>query len=232
MVTNMKPLILLHGAIGAKDQLQPLADKLSECYQVYTFSFFGHGGVAPADEPISIDLFSRQLKDFINENHLTDISVFGYSMGGYVALYLSRQFPGLIKKVVNMATKFEWNEAIAAKEVQMLNPEKIEMKVPAFAKTLEIRHAPNSWKQLLLNTAEMLRAMGQANPLKLSDYQAITIPVLVMLGDRDKMVGLDETLTTYYAIPNSQFAVLPNTQHPIEQVDLNLLSHLIGAFIG
>ncbi len=228
----MKPLILLHGAIGAKDQLQPLADKLSKQYQVYTFSFSGHGGVTPANEPVSIDLFSRELKAFIDVHQLSEVSIFGYSMGGYVALYLSRQFPGLIKNIATLATKFEWSEEIAAKEVKMLDPEKIELKLPAFAKTLEMRHAPNSWKQLLLNTADMMKAMGQDNPLKLSDFQAITIPVLIMLGDRDKMVGLDETVSVYKSLPCAQMAVLPNTQHPIEQADINQLSQLINTFIG
>ena len=37
--TSMKPIILLHGAIGAKDQLEPLAKELSVLgYQTYSFS--------------------------------------------------------------------------------------------------------------------------------------------------------------------------------------------------
>lgn len=228
----MKTLILLHGAIGAKDQLQPLATQLGELYRVYTFSFSGHGGESLADEPISIDLFSRELKAFIDDHQLTDVSVFGYSMGGYVALYFSLRFPGIINKIVTLATKFEWSEAIAAKEVQMLDPEKIAIKLPAFAETLEKRHAPNSWKQLLLNTAGMMMEMGQNNPIKLTDFQAINIPVMLMLGDRDKMVSLDETVSVYKSIPKAHMAVLPNTQHPIEQVDIKLLSQLIITFVG
>ena len=40
----MKNIILLHGAIGAKDQLEPLAAELKQQgYNVFTLSFSGHG---------------------------------------------------------------------------------------------------------------------------------------------------------------------------------------------
>ena len=43
----MKTILLLHGAIGAADQLQPLAQVLAAHYNVHTLSFSGHGGITP-----------------------------------------------------------------------------------------------------------------------------------------------------------------------------------------
>jgi hypothetical protein len=40
----MQPILLLHGAIGAKDQLFPLADELAFDHKVHLFNFAGHGG--------------------------------------------------------------------------------------------------------------------------------------------------------------------------------------------
>jgi hypothetical protein len=46
------------------------------------------------------------------------------------------------------------------------------------------------------------------------------------------MVTLDETLAVYKALPNARMGMLPNTPHPVEQVDVALLSFMVGSFLG
>ena len=67
--------------------------------------------------------------------------------------------------------------------------------------------------------------------LQFQDYAAINIPVLLLLGDRDKMITLEETIAVFNQLPNAQMAMLPGTPHPIEQVDISLLSFLIEKFL-
>jgi pimeloyl-ACP methyl ester carboxylesterase len=74
--------------------------------------------------------------------------------------------------------------------------------------------------------------MGKDNPLKPADYENIQHPALLMLGDRDKMVSLDETLEVYKTLPNAQLAVLPATGHPIEMVDPGRLAWELRRFLG
>ena len=114
---------------------------------------------------------------------------------------------------------------------KMLDAGKIEEKLPAFAAALEKRHAPNDWKELLGKTIDMLNSMGQDNPLKPEDYTGINHPCMILLGDRDKMVTLDETLAVYKNLPNAQMAVLPGTAHPLEQVNADLLAFMIKRFL-
>lgn len=226
----MKTLLLLHGAIGSSAQLETLKEQLSS-YAVHSFNFPGHGGTA-LPSSFSIPLFANAVKNYIQEQALGPVSIVGYSMGGYVALYLAKQHPELVEKVITLATKFEWNEAIAAKEVKMLQPEVIEQKLPAFAKTLEERHAPADWKQVLNKTKDMLIGLGRQNDLTLADYTTMQTPVQVLIGDRDKMVGLEETVVVYKQLPNGQLGILPATPHPIEQVDAELLAFHVRRFIG
>ena len=152
-------------------------------------------------------------------------------MGGYVAMYLARHYPRKIDKVITLATKFKWDEIIAAKETAMLNAGKIEVKIPAFAGTLKKRHYPNDWKIVLHKTAEMLTAMGQKNPLQTEDLKKIEHPVLIMLGDKDKMVSREETMEVYHQLPNAQLSILTDTQHPIESVNIERLAFEIKAFL-
>ena len=45
------------------------------------------------------------------------------------------------------------------------------------------------------------------------DFERIVSPTLVILGDRDGWVRVDEAVEMYHLIPNSELAILPNTDH-------------------
>ena len=227
----MEHILLLHGAIGSKDQLSALEQKLADTCIVHRLNFSGHGGSPFVHEIFSISLFASEVINFLEETKIDRIHIFGYSMGGYVAMYLARYHPQKIKKIITLATKFNWDEGIAAQEIKMLNADKIEEKIPDFAAALQQRHAPNNWKTVLKKTAAMLTQMGANNPLKTVDYPSIQHPVLLMLGDRDKMVTLDETVEVYKNLPQAQLAILPNTAHPIEMVHANRLANEIKSFL-
>lgn len=228
----MKNLLLLHGALGSKEQLNEFEKKLSNDFKIYKMNFSGHGGEKIFDAPFSIKLFSDELVEFINENNLQGIDIFGYSMGGYVALYTALNNPSLINKIFTTATKFDWNEETSKKEARMLNPEKIEEKIPAFAEQLKQRHSPEDWKTVINKTAEMMINLGKNPELKESDFEKIQNEVLISVGDRDNMVTVEETKSASEKIPNAKFLFLENTQHPIEKISVDLLAGEIRKFFN
>lgn len=225
----MKNIILLHGAIGAKDQLEPLAVELKQHgYNVFTLSFSGHGQT-PFATNFGIEQFALELEQFIKVNNLQQPSVFGYSMGGYVALYLARQQPTLLGNIITLGTKFEWSPEISAKETKMLDSKTIIEKVPKFAETLQKRHGQD-WELLLQKTTEMMLSLGIKNALSLNDFTTIENNVLIGLADKDNMVSLEETTAVYKQLKNGAMYMLPNTKHPIESVNVKLLSLVIKEF--
>ena len=219
----MEHILLLHGAIGSKDQLQPLASELKNKFTVHSLNFSGHGG-APMPDTFSIETFAEDVLKYLKENNIEKVNIFGYSMGGYVGLYLAKHHPEKINKVATLATKFLWTPEIAAKETKMLNIEKIIEKIPAFAETLAKRHAPGDWKMVLHKTSEMMITLGNKNTLQLSDYETIQHPIMVSIGDSDTMVTLEETKEVVGKLNNVNFIILPNTPHPIEKVDVKKLA--------
>jgi esterase/lipase len=223
-------LLLLHGAIGSKEQLNELADILQDKYIVHTISFSAHGGNNMSDVPFSIELFAKEVLEYMERKHIAQTTVFGYSMGGYVALYLAKNYPQKINKVITLATKFHWDEEIAAKEIKMLDADLIQKKLPAFAQQLQERHAPQDWKIILEKTKEMMVGLGKKSPLTINDYADVQAPCLLLLGDRDRMISMEETMSVYKQFPNAQFGMLPDTPHPIEQVDVKALSFFITRF--
>lgn len=225
----MKTIILLHGAIGANDQLEPLVKELTQKdFQVFSFNFSGHGKKSFQNN-FGIEQFANELEQFIATHHLEKPNVFGYSMGGYVALYLAYKQPTLLGNIITLGTKFEWTPEIAQKETKMLDAKTILEKVPKFAEDLKTRHG-NEWELLLSKTAEMMLSLGTNNVLALNDYTTIENKILIGLADKDTMVSLAETTAVYKQLKNSAMYMLPNTKHPIETVNVSLLGKIIGEF--
>lgn len=226
----MQPLILLHGALGSRDQFSALSGALAGKFELHSINFSGHGGESLPAEPFSIPLFARDVIQYLDKRQLTAVSIFGYSMGGYVGAWLARHHPERVLKLVTLATKFHWDAETAAREAGKLDADTIRRKVPAFAATLEKIHAPQNWTQVLHKTREFMISMGDHNPLRPEDFPALEKEVLIMLGDRDKMVSMDETTDVYKRIPCGQLCILPATPHSLEQVDADLLSTFIQRF--
>jgi pimeloyl-ACP methyl ester carboxylesterase len=217
-------LLVLHGAIGSSAQLKPLAAALEkEGFDPKLFDFTGHGGREMPAAAFSIPLFADDVIRWMDEQRISRIDIFGYSMGGYVALYMARHYPERVGAVLTLATKFDWNPAGAEKEVKMLNPERIAEKIPKFAATLEQRHAPQDWKEVLKRTADMMLAMGSQPPLSDEDLQSIPHTTALYVGDKDTMVTIEETIRVSRQLKNARFSVLLETTHPIEQMDTELL---------
>lgn len=227
----MPEILLLHGAAGSRQEMEPLAESLSGSGNLHCLNISGHGGEPITGEAFSIRSFAEKILDYLAANQLEQVVIVGYSMGGYVAMYLARHYPEKIKAVATLATKYHWDESIAAKEIKLLQPDMILEKVPAFAAALEQRHAPQDWKIIVQKTADMLWDMGNDNPLKPVDYQSIHQPVLLLLGDRDKMVPLYETIDVYQKLPDGRLCILPGTPHAIDKVDINQLAFMIRSFL-
>lgn len=222
----MKSILLLHGALGNATQLEPLKKILSSQYKVHTFSFEGHGGVSSSQD-FSIDLFTQNTLDYLEQNSLEKVSIFGYSMGGYVALNLTKNYPSLVDKIITLGTKFDWSVETATKEVKMLNPDKIEAKVPAFASYLQELHKPNDWKEVLLKTADLMLGLAGGKRFMEADLKGINNKVLVTVGDNDIMVTQEETLKVAGLLPNAEFKLLEGVEHPIEKLDIQMVKELI-----
>jgi esterase/lipase len=226
----MQKLLLLHGALGSTKQLFPLYEALRNDFEIYLLNFIGHGGEEIPGEVFSIRLFSQDVMKFLEKAKIESISIFGYSMGGYVALYLARHYPYLVDKVFTFATKFEWSEETAKKETKMLDPQKIEEKVPKFAEELKHRHEPQDWKKVLQKTSEMMMNLGKQKELGDDDIKKIKHNVLVGVGDKDNMVSVEETFDVYKNLSSGNLLVMPGVIHPIEKIPAQRLANEVKNF--
>jgi pimeloyl-ACP methyl ester carboxylesterase len=221
----MKALVLLHGALGSDANLTQIAQLLSTEYSVYPFCFSGHGN-KPFSDDFGVDQFSEELLQFLLQNNLKQPVVFGFSMGGYVALKLEAKHPGTFEKIITLGTKFDWTVESSQKEAALLNPSVLEEKVPAYADYLKQLHG-DSWEELVGKTAQMMLEMGQHPPLSSSDLKKISCTIICGRGENDKMVRADETITVVELLANGRYEEIPGWIHPIERLDQTLLAEWI-----
>ncbi|HET8837853.1 MAG TPA: alpha/beta hydrolase [Flavobacteriaceae bacterium] len=226
-----KNLILLHGALGNKAHLQNLCDVLSPHYKVYTLDFPGHGAHFSSKD-FSMEFFAEEVIAFMNRNSLESASIFGYSMGGYVGLKLAMQFPERVEKLITLGTKLKWNKEIAAKELQMLNTEKMERKIPQFVEKLKNENPASEWKELVNKTAKMLHGLGNGKALSEMEFKNIEIPVLVLRGSEDSMVTKEECENLVRILPDGTYFEIPGAMHQFEKVDDLKLKDIIIKFVG
>lgn len=219
----MKKLILLHGALGSASMFDGLTEKLKGNFEVYAFNFSGHGGGPINEEGFGIEVFAEELKAFIINNKLEEADIFGYSMGGYVALYLAASQPNLIGKIVTLGTKLAWTAEGAEEETARLNPELIKEKVPKYAALLKERHGKKQWKQVIWQTAGMMLELGDEPLLTMENLPLITNQVTILLGADDIMVSKEESENVATILTNGKFISIPNMPHPLEKLDTGVL---------
>jgi len=224
-------LLLLHGALGSKNQFDELKEILQQNFEVFAMNFEGHGGL-PVENKFSIDLFSNNVLAFLKENNLEKIHVFGYSMGGYVAMNLAVNHPILISKIITLGTKFNWTSEGVEKEVQLLNPGIIEVKVPKFAHQLAEIHSDDNWKIVMQRTADMMYGLGNGKKIQLHQLEKVKQDVLITVGGKDVMVTIKESESVAEVLVNGELLVIDEFQHPIEKVDKQKLASIIYNFIN
>jgi pimeloyl-ACP methyl ester carboxylesterase len=234
MIVNseVKNIVLLHGALGTKNDLLPLKNILASQYNVFSFNFSGHGDDTQQGKDFSIEQFTEDLSAFMSENNIKKTSLFGYSMGGYVALNYALTNVDKVEKMFTLGTKFDWNIEFATKQAKFLNAEKLQEKVPSFATYLEAKHGLNDWKTVVVKTANMMLRLGENPLLNENTLPQINIPVAITIGDADDMVTIAESEKVVNQLPQAKFLIINNTPHPIEKVNHVLIAENLLSFLA
>lgn len=210
----MKPtLIILHGALGCKEQFTEWKKVLNETYDCHLFDFSGHGSRSSEDVKFSIEIFSEDLKKYISQNNLRQPNVLGYSMGGYVALYTALNTEGVLGNIMTIATKFDWNLESSKKEAGYLQPQLMRAKVPQLVEQLKKNHGKANWETVVSRTAEMMLSLGAKPLITTENVGRIKNKVKFCVGDKDKMVSITETMLIYKNVTGDSLCVLPDTGH-------------------
>lgn len=219
------PLLLLHGALGCKKNFTPLIPLLEDHFSVHSLDFSGHGEKVSSAN-YSIPHFAKELEEYIIKYQLKGCKIFGYSMGGYVALKAAADGLDKVEQILTLGTKFDWSTEAAEKEVKMLDPHVMVEKIPKYVEYLKKLHG-DSWDDVVRGTSKLMLAIAERDKLKGFELRSLEQKVSIALGDKDHMVSREESEAMTSILPNAEFILLENWEHPIEKLDQQALADLI-----
>jgi pimeloyl-ACP methyl ester carboxylesterase len=202
-----KPLVVLHGAFGWATAYPGLA----KGRQQIVVELQGHGHTADVDRPLSVEQMADDVAALLDHLKVERADVFGYSLGGSVALALAVRHPERVGRVAI-------NGAIFAALREAYEPETFEQfkNLPAdFAPPMlkdrydQVAPDPKHWPALVAK----VRKMGlEWKGLTREQMKSIKAPVLITLGDRDG-VRPEHAVEMFRLIPNAKLAVFPGGDH-------------------
>jgi len=108
-----RPLVLLHGGLGAGEMFGPILPALSQQHEVVLVDLQGHGHPADVDRPIDVRLMADDIAALIDHLGLDRPDLVGYSLGGGVAFFTAVKYPQQVGKLV-MAAAHIRRDAIPA----------------------------------------------------------------------------------------------------------------------
>jgi esterase len=101
--TGEHPTVLLHGFLGSGKNLRTLAQRWSERDPTRLFllpDLTGHGSSPPLPPDADVGTMAADLRETIDAEGLSRVSLVGHSLGGRVALALVRLEPALVRDLV------------------------------------------------------------------------------------------------------------------------------------
>jgi len=180
-----KPLILLHGGLGAIEMFGPNLPTLAKGRQVVAVDLQGHGRTADIDRPVSVALMADDIAALIKHLNLESADVMGYSLGGGVALQTAIRHPEVVRKLVVVSTPFRrdaFYPDILAQQGQVGAAAAEAMKqTPMSQLYASIAPRPEDWPRLLGKIGE---AMKQDFDFS-KEIAGITATTLIVAGDAD-----------------------------------------------
>jgi esterase/lipase len=129
----MKTLLFLPGALGDSTQFGHLKALLNNEFEVICPNYPGHAKQSFLETPLSIQALSEWLMEVL-KNQIDPVAVFGYSLGGYLALYTALHYPVKFDSIMTLATKFDWKRVLPADHAKLLELDTLQAKTPALSK--------------------------------------------------------------------------------------------------
>lgn len=206
-----QPIVLLHGGIyGYIDEFAPFIDVLKDTYQVICIATRGHGKSEIGKQPYS---YNQRAEDAYKvTRHITkdSVTVLGFSDGGYSGLKLAALHPGLVKKLIvigagyspkiNESRKFNYNSTTLLQQAKGL-----------FEKRLSLMPEPDRWEESL----SMSNNLYNNDPITGDIFSKIKCPTLIMSGDRDEYLPVENIVKAHRYIQKSELSIIAGCGHVV-----------------
>ena len=220
------PLVMLHGASSSPGaDFAPVLPAIRRGFLVHVPDARGHAGTRwDAADGFRYEWLVDDVLAFVDALGLDTFHVLGFSMGAATALGFATRHPDRLRTLVLVGISPE-REPRASVARHLFDPARIERQDPQWAAELSARHDPvqgsGAWQRLLPAIARDVADQQLHRP---SELVRIDCPTLVIVGDRDPFVPVDQAWRLKRQLHDARLLVAPDCGHEVlrDQPDLAL----------
>ena len=221
-------VIFIHGFPLNKSMWAIQIEALNKEYRVIAYDIRGHGASEAGREDFSIDLFANDLISFMDRLNIRKAVVCGLSMGGYIVLNAIEKKPERFEALILCDTQcaadtpeVRDNRLVSIENIKKYGLEdyaheslkNLFAPVSLLSKETEIalvrEMIVNTSKQSIYNALHAL-AIRKETSRTLSH---IKIPVLILVGEEDKITPPEMAESMHKKINGSQLNIIEHAGH-------------------
>ncbi|PRX97699.1 alpha/beta fold hydrolase [Allonocardiopsis opalescens] len=227
------PLVLLHGSGANNTMWMSDIGPWSEHFRTYAVDLIGEAGLsAPSRPALASGAYAHWLDDVFDGLGIDGASVVGASLGGWMALDFATRRPERVTRLALLCPggvgrqKYGWLPATLL--LNLLGPWGIRRSARSVA-GLSAPEAEPFLDHLVL-TFTHFRPRTERLPVFPDDaLRRLTMPVLVIAGDRDAMLDSAETARRVRgSVPHATVDLLPGVGHSVIGATGSVLAFLRG----
>ena len=197
------PLFMLHGYTQSSEVWRDHVKDFIDDYQVYLVDLTGHGKSDAFTETLSINKVAEDLNMLVQYLKLDKINALGFSYGGDVLYQLAIINPSLIDSMVTIGSLGSWSIKDYP-EIERSYTYEIAKDYPW------IKGAHKSDEQVRIMFEQF---KNYSIRISNDDLKRIKANVLIVAGDNDQGVPLEEVIRSRRYLSNSDLWIIPNVGH-------------------
>ena len=226
-------LLVLHGALGSTElETRRLLPHFQQHFKTIALDFAAHGQSDDfaEEELLTMDFFAESIPAVLDHLGIARAHVFGFSMGGAVALYVARTHPERIDRLAVHGVNVQWDADEVTVMTVGMDPETMEGVAPRWAERLSATHGADRWRGLTRRMIAFTDALPDRR-FPNEELAQVTAPTLISTGDQDRYFRIEHALNLWQTLPDARLAVHPGLDHPIQGVDPERFAAMMADFL-
>ena len=253
-------LLLIHGIGDSLDSWRHVIADLARDHTVVAPDLLGHGRSDKPRADYSVAAYANGMRDLLSVLDIERATVVGHSLGGGVATQFAYQFPERCERLVLMSTggvaravnpalrlatapgadrvlalapwalstraihAFFWGLALWGRDLSLERDSALELLAPLKDST--------SRRAFVRTLRAVVDLEGQVVTMLDRCYLTAGMPTLLIWGDRDAVIPVEQARIAHAAMPGSRLEVFGNTGHFPHHADPGRFLRVLREFLA
>ncbi|MFT9848784.1 alpha/beta fold hydrolase [Aneurinibacillus sp. REN35] len=237
-------VVLLHGFCGSSTYWDSVIPELAKDYRVIAPDLRGHGDSAASVGTYSMELFAEDCKQLLDTLDISQATLFGHSLGGYITLAFAEKYPERLK-AFGLIHSTGLPDTDEAKQNRYKGAERIAQEgIEPFVNDLVPKLFSPDNLSSMKDDVEKVRQIGAATepegaqntlkgmaerPNRNAVIANTSLPVLLVAGQDDQVIAPDKTFSVEQQLLTT--ATLPHVGHMSMYEGPNKLIDTLRSFL-